>query len=362
MKFMKAFIPTCSLILFLSTLVCAQANANFPLVIVVHGIAGGNRNYGWSRDMANAWNVETHEVTFRYEGRDEPTSLIDFVPKAGDWALSVQQQIKDIVRQNPGRRVMIVSHSWGTVVTKMALAGGAGGGNSPQLIAQGYNIDPIPPGSFDVEEWVTIGSPLGDAGEPELGLDTVKWRLTVPEGRPAIVKNWTNFYDTNDLVSSKSQNLPGAANKEIVTGKNPYRAHSQIWTHPKVNNHVWNEALRISNMARLPATRVGDVTGPPSTPGTQTTEANSDARIVAEYRALLPQLLQKNKKPWHTRINLIANADKQGDKYHVNYQTYCLIESGPDAGKDHVCFEFETMLDLAGVKSAVADMKRQLGL
>jgi len=26
-----------------------------------------------------------------------------------------------------------------------------------------------------------------------------------------------------------------------------------------------------------------------------------------------------------------------------------------------MCFEFETMLDLAGVKSAVADMKRQLG-
>ena len=57
----------------------------------------------------------------------------------------------------------------------------------------------------------------------------------------------------------------------------------------------------------------------------------------------------------------LANADKQGDKYHVNYQTYCLIESGPDAGKDHMCFEFVTMLDLAGIKSAVANMKRQLG-
>jgi hypothetical protein len=38
-----------------------------------------------------------------------------------------------------------------------------------------------------------------------------------------------------------------------------------------------------------------------------------------------------------------------------------LIESGPDTGKDYVCSEFETMLDLGGIKSAVADMKRQLG-
>lgn len=361
MKFMNAFIPTCSLVLLLSTLGFTQANANFPLVVVVHGIAEGNRNYGWSRDMAKAWNVETHEVTFRYEGRNEPTSLIDFVPKAGDWALSVQQQIKDIVRQNPGRRVMIVSHSWGTVVTKMALAGGVGGGNSQQLIEQNYHIDPIPPGSFQVEEWVTIGSPLGNAGEPELGLDTVKWRLTVPEGRPAVVKNWTNFYDTNDLVSIKSQNLPGAENKRIQSGKNLYSAHSQIWTHPAVNNHVWNEALRISNLPRLAATRVGNVTAPPTKPP-GSANGNGEARIVAEYRALLPQVLQKNKKPWHTRINIIANAEKQGDKYHVNYQTYCLIESGPDTGKDHMCFEFETMLDLGGIKAAVADMKSQFGM
>ena len=357
--FMKALIPTCSAILLYSGIMFAQANANFPLVIVVHGISGGNRNNGWSREMADAWSVETHEVTFRYEGRDEPASLTDFAPRAGDWALSVQQQIKDIVRQNPGRRVMIVSHSWGTVVTKMALAGGTGDGFSQQLKEQGYNIDPIPPGTLEVEEWVTLGSPLGEAGTPELGGGVLKHRLDVPAGRPGLVKHWTNFYDSNDWVSSKSQNLPGADNQKIESGRNAYSAHSRIWTDPKVNKHVFDEALRISNMRRLEATRVGDVTAPPSERNGGPLSA--EAQIVSEYRFLLPQLLQKNKKPWHTRINIVANAEKQGDKYHVDYQTYCLIETGPDTGKDHMCSEFETMLDIGGIKAAVADMKRQLG-
>lgn len=349
----------CSLTIVSAALASFQASGNFPVVIVVHGIGGGNRNYGWSRDIAKSWGVETHEVTYRAPGRTTIDSYKDFVPVAGDWALSVQRQVKEIVRQNPGRRVMIVSHSWGTVVTKMALAGGTGGGTSQQLKQQGYNIDPIPPGDFEVEEWVTLGSPLGEAGTPTLGGGAVQWRLDVPEGRPGLVKHWTNFYDTNDLVSSQSQDLPGAENIPVQSGKNPYSAHADIWTDPVVSGHVWNEALRISNLPRLAATRVGDVTGPATGRG-PARDANGDEKIVSEYRALLPQVLQKNKKPWHTRINIVANADKRGEKYHVNYQTYCLIESGPDAGKDHMCFEFETMLDLAGIKAAVADMRSQL--
>jgi hypothetical protein len=88
---------------------------------------------------------------------------------------------------------------------------------------------------------------------------------------------------------------------------------------------------------------------------------SSEDQIVAEYRSLLPAALEKYKKPWHTRIKISANAEKQGDKYHVNYQAFCLIETGPDTGKDYACSEFETMLDLGGLKAAVADMKRQLG-
>lgn len=343
---LKIALTVCSLILFLSTLSWGQANANFPVVIVVHGIGEGNRNAGWSREYADAWGVETHEVTFRYEGRTEGMSYADFGRQAGDWALSAQQQIKDIVRQNPGRRVMIVSHSWGTIVTKMALEGGR---------ASGLDIGEINLGDAKIEEWVTLGSPLGDTEVKYIS------HVDVDDGLPKAVKHWTNFYDVNDIVSRRSHNLTGANNIQLESGKNALSAHTGIWTDPEVRKHIWNEALRLSNLPRLAATRVGDVTAPPVEKTKPGTAVSNDEQIVAEYRSLLPLLLQKNKKPWHTRINIVANAEKQGDKYHVNYQTYCLIETGPDTGKDHICYEFETMLDLGAIKSAVADMKRQLG-
>jgi hypothetical protein len=82
---------------------------------------------------------------------------------------------------------------------------------------------------------------------------------------------------------------------------------------------------------------------------------------VAEYRSLLPAVLQKEKKPWHTRTEFLANALKTGNGYRVAYKTYCLIEKGPDAGKDHPCYELDTVIDLGELKKAVADMKRRLG-
>jgi len=136
----------------------------------------------------------------------------------------------------------------------------------------------------------------------------------------------------------------------------------------EMERQIWARASRRLNEIKTAAARTGDTTNrvgtaPVASPTDRSRESavSSDEQIVGEYRSLLPQVLQKNKKPWHTRINIVANADKRGDKYHVNYQTYCLIESGPDTGKDYVCSEFETMLDLGGIKSAVADMKRQLG-
>ena len=290
----------------------------------------------------------------------------------------------------------------------------------------------------------------------------------MPAGRPPIVKDWTNVSDIEDPVSNQSHNLAGANNfivsgsgdPDDITGKS---AHTGIWTNPKVTKYIRDENWRISNMPRLPATRVGIVTGQvdqrptgsvrffvrdntamkplanaevtvsgainspsekfrasgttnadgivdisgfvlgvytvrathPSCPTFESgltnivpgethgvpmtcTEAtpstgrrntqpgpassgNSEEQIVAEYRSLLPLALDKNKKPWHTRINLIANAVKQGTGYHVNYQALCLVEQGPDKGKEYACSEFETVLDLNGIKAAVADMKKQLG-
>lgn len=467
-KYIVIYLAPLCLIVMLYSLAAAQSSGSDPLVIVVHGIGGGNQEDGWSRKQAQAWGVETHEVTFRYEGRTAPTSYDDFAQRAGDWALSAQGQIKDIVRKNPGRRVIIVSHSWGTVITKMALQGGVGGGRSDKLATNDYYIEPIDLDGVQIEVWITLGSPLGRADNPEIAFNLRQLHIDVPTGRPAIVKDWTNFFDIDDPVSNQSHNLPGANNVPVnrsgdlgdITGKS---AHTGIWTNPTVSKYIRDETFRISNMPRLPATRVGIVTGPvEQTPtgivrftawdntngralanaqvvvygainspsekfrevgttndngtvdisgvvlGAYTVKAShgscqpfesgitnlkpnethriimdctpinaptgrrdtqpgppssgaSEGQIVAEYQSLLPAVLEKNKKPWHTRINLISNAVKQGNGYRVNYQAYCLIEQGPDKGKDYMCSEFDTVLDLGGLKSAVADMRRQLG-
>jgi pimeloyl-ACP methyl ester carboxylesterase len=440
---MKLFIPTCFLILVLSTLAFAQADANFPLVIVVHGIGGGNRDDGWSSKFADAWGVETHEVTYRYEGRTSPLSFVDFAPRAAEWAVDAQRQIKDIIRRNPGRRIMIVSHSWGTVIVKLAFDGGE---------AKGRYVEPLDLDGMKIEKLVTLASPVGD---PKLKAVQVE----VDEDRPRLVKDWTNFSDAADRISALSHNLRGATNVVVKGSGNRFdptgiSAHKGIWMHPEVRKHIWNEAVRISNL-RGPIERSGPVgpvrfvvwdnansralanaqvvlmgannsptdnfrasgtsntdgvvdlqgvvlgayvvrsrhascqvfdsgilnlkpneihrivmdcppvnsTGDRRTPqpATPSPSGSSEEQLVAEYRMLLPLALEKNKKPWHTRVNLVANAVKQGSGYHVNYQAFCLIEQGPDKGKDYPCSEFETVLDLGGIKSAVADMKRQLG-
>jgi len=87
----------------------------------------------------------------------------------------------------------------------------------------------------------------------------------------------------------------------------------------------------------------------------------NEEEAVAEYRSLLPAVLQAERKPWHTRFEFLANAVKTAAGYRVAYKTYCLIEKGPDAGKDYACYELDTVLDVGAVKTAVADMKRRLG-
>jgi hypothetical protein len=92
-----------------------------------------------------------------------------------------------------------------------------------------------------------------------------------------------------------------------------------------------------------------------------TNSGPTDDQILAEYRSLLPASLAMDKKPWHTKIEIIANAEKiKPDGYKVNYKTYCIIEQGPDKGKDYACFEYESVLDMGQIRSAVADMKKRL--
>jgi hypothetical protein len=88
---------------------------------------------------------------------------------------------------------------------------------------------------------------------------------------------------------------------------------------------------------------------------------SAEDKTVAEYRSLLPAALQADKKPWHTRTDIVANAVKTGTAYRVAYNTYCLIESGPDKGKDYSCYQFDSVLDVGALKTAVTDMRRRLG-
>jgi len=143
-----------------------------------------------------------------------------------------------------------------------------------------------------------------------------------------------------------------------ILGANKAELERQIWA------RVSGQLNSIKIAARHPDAPANISTAPTAEPrGTQagTSGISSEDQIVAEYRSLLPAALEKNKKPWHTHIKINANAVKQGNRYRVNYQAFCLIEQGPDKGKDYACSEFETVLDLDGIKAAVADMKRQLG-
>ena len=93
-----------------------------------------------------------------------------------------------------------------------------------------------------------------------------------------------------------------------------------------------------------------------------TRNEQTEDQIVAEYRSLLPASLAANKKPWHTRFEIIANAVKvTPGEYRVNYKTYCIIEQGPDKGKDHACFENDSVLNLGQIKAAVGEMRKRLG-
>src|SRR5581483_7746693 len=195
---------------------------------------------GWSNEMAEAWGVETQEVTFRYEGRTKVTSFYDFGQKTGDWVLSAQRQISQIVKQNPGRPIIIVSHSWGSVVTKLALEGGS---------ANGVLFDDIDLGGAQIEDWITIGSPLGDPKVRSLA------GVTTEPGKPKNVNQWTNFYDVNDWIAKFSHNLIGADNQPVDSGA--VDPHTAIWTDAKVTNHIKNELVRVSKLRR--ADRSGPV-------------------------------------------------------------------------------------------------------
>lgn len=123
--------------------------------------------------------------------------------------------------------------------------------------------------------------------------------------------------------------------------------------------------LKPGEMHRIPmvCTQVIPPTGRRNTEPGPTSGGSNEAQIVAEYRSLLPQSLQASKKPWHTRIDLIANATPMGDgRYRVAWKTYCLIEKGPDTGKDYPCFENDSAMNMGQISQALEEIKRKLGI
>ncbi len=319
-------------------------------MIVVHGIGGGNRPDGWSNDVAKRWMVgRLQEVTFRYPGRSDAAglSLADFAREAGDWTLSVQEQIREAVRANPGRPVVIVSHSWGSVVTKIALAGGSGGGKSPELAKRGYQIDAIDLGGVKVEEWVTIGSPLGRANNPNIVPSLEQLKVEVPDGCPKLVKHWTNIYDEADPVSIPSHNLAGAENVK-VTGSG-YKvdptggtAHTGIWVNRVVIRHMSDLCARL--------VRGGPRAAPPG----------SEPEGLAEYRRLYEAYLPAF-YPEALYVELRANAVDIGKKqYRCAYGAFSRIPDGPRKGEIAESAHFDKFLSIEELRGLIPMMKDYL--
>lgn len=324
-----------------------EIEAGEPLVIVVHGIGGGNRPDGWSNDVSKRWMVgRLQEVTFRYPERSDSAglSLTDFSREAGDWTLSVQKQIQEAVRLNPGRPVVIVSHSWGSVVTKMALAGGMGGGKSNELVKNEYTIQPIDLGGVKIEEWVTIGSPLGRANNDKIAFSLEQLNVLVPGGAPKQVKHWTNIYDEADPVSLPSHDLAGAENVK-VTGSG-YKvdptglsAHTGIWVNRTVIRTMSDLCARL--------TLGGPKLAPPG----------SEPKALLEYR----QVYEAYLPVFHAEalyVELRANAVSVGkDQYRCAYGAFNRIPDGPRKGEIVEIARFDRILSLDQLSGMVPSMK-----
>lgn len=318
-----------------------EVEANEPLVIVVHGIGGGNRPDGWSNDVAKRWMVgRLQEVTFRYPGRSDGAglSITDFAREAGDWTLAVQEQIKEAVRTNPGRPVVIVSHSWGSVVTKIALSGGSGGGKSPALAERGYQIDPIDLGGVKIEEWVTIGSPLGRAIIPN---------VEVPDGCPKLVKHWTNIYDEADPVSAPSHNLAGAENTKVSGSGHSYdptgvSAHTGIWVNRVVIKHM------------------SDLCARPFPASAKTARPGGEPKGLLEYR----QLYEAYLPVFYSEalyVELRANATDIGKKqYRCAYGAFNKVPDGPRKGEIYESAHFDRFFTLEQLGALIQPMKDYL--
>lgn len=218
-------------------IVLAQASpaaAAEPLVVVVRGYGAETDAHGWSSAVPRLWGLgPVHEIRFPYADGRVPRNFAEFSPQATGWARAIQPQLRRAVEaaRREQRPLLLVSHSWGSVATAIALSGGGD---------YGYPVRPldVPPGSID--RWVTLASPLGAARDalylaPSTGIPV---HLSIPSGRPAAVSAWTNVVHAADTVTVRSRDLPGAENLIVRGGATFYDAGTDldrsIWVHPDV--------------------------------------------------------------------------------------------------------------------------------
>jgi len=164
-----------------------------PIVVVVHGIGfGETRSSGWSKLMSQSWGLSPlQEVTHN------PAEIAD----SFNWIKTVRQRFEVILAQSKRekRRVIIVSHSWGSVMSKLALNGGRIEGGDHRILV----VQPMQEQGW-VDLWITLGSPLQIDGQYKyFRMPTV----TYGANKPPQVKRWSNFYDVEDIIGSSSRSL-----------------------------------------------------------------------------------------------------------------------------------------------------------
>lgn len=402
MKYILKYLAPFGLILMFSTLALAQAKGDSPLLIVVYVIGEGNAQGGWSRQTAGGRQDNPDQLTreevinevARQTGltNDAVSLIVKENPQLLQGLNDTVLAVKVVNSLADARDTEALADLMGYAVDKLrdkALPSALNGfivafkvyKTALEITRDYYYVPKLDAGLYDAYRQARAdGLRRGDTSVEEMS--TAFERATT--------RDWSGYYALKDpmfeaLIKAKGYNTSLMDEK---MKQSLWRQIDDFWmkrceakllqeilkaNKAELERQIWTRASRQLDAIKNAARRSGDSTNrtnentvaPPvdrrrTEPG-PSSGGGRDDQIVAEYRSLLPIVLEKNKKPWHTRINIIANAVRQGSGYHVNYQAFCLIEQGPDKGKDYMCSEFETVLDLGGIKSAVADMRRQLG-
>jgi hypothetical protein len=171
----------------------AKVQSVEPIVVVVHGIGfDETRSSGWSKWMSESWGLSPLE-----EVTHNPAHISDSI----NWIKPVRRRFEEILAQSKRekRPVIIVSHSWGAVMSKLALNGGRIEEGAHKFLV----VKPMQEQGW-VDLWITLNSPLQINGKYAFwGEPTVIYG----SNKPPQAKRWSNFYDEKDSIGSASGSL-----------------------------------------------------------------------------------------------------------------------------------------------------------